>query len=88
MKCGSKRRKSRKTIEQDKLEALTKQQAIEEKLALFDKIVAENAKFKAQPELGSKAEKVLSQMLDAGFVQRDASGEWIPGPNAATHQGQ
>ena len=36
MKVGSKRRRSKQTIEDEKLAALTKQQAIEDKLKLVD----------------------------------------------------
>jgi DNA-binding IclR family transcriptional regulator len=88
MKIGSKRRRTKQTIEDESLAALTKQQAIEEKLALFEKLKVENAQLKAQPETGSEAERVLSNMLQAGFVQREADGSWGPGPNAVTRGGQ
>ena len=55
MKLGSKRRRTKQTIEDEKLEAITKAQAIEEKLALLDKLQQENTTLKSQQEAGAKA---------------------------------
>ena len=67
---------------------MTKQQAIEEKLALFEKMKVENAHLKALPEVANEAEQVLTNMLNAGFVQRNDNGVWGPGPNASPSGGQ
>ena len=88
MKVGSKRRRTKQTIIDDNTAALSKAQAVEEKLALLEKLKVENAHLKAQPEVGSEAERVLSNMLDAGFVMRDSNGEWGPGPNVNQTMGQ
>ena len=44
MKIGSKRRRTKQQIEDDKNVALSKQQAIEEKLMLIENLQRENAK--------------------------------------------
>jgi len=44
MKIGSKRRRTKQQIEDDKNVALSKQQAIEEKLVLIENLQRENAK--------------------------------------------
>ena len=79
MKVGSKRRRTKMQIEEEKADALTKQQAIEEKLAFLETLVQENAALKAKQEGPNEAELVLSQMLEAGYVQRDGEGNWGPG---------
>ena len=71
MKVGSKRRRTKQTIEDERVAAEAKAQAIEEKLATIDRVLQENARLKAQPEPSSVTERVLEQMLEQGFVQRD-----------------
>lgn len=71
MKVGSKRRRTKQTIDDERVAAEAKAQAIEEKLATIDRVLQENARLKAQPEPSSVAERVLEQMLEQGFVQRD-----------------
>ena len=48
----------------------------------------ENAHLKALPEMANEAEQVLTNMLNAGFVQRNDNGVWGPGPNASSSGGQ
>ena len=48
MKVGSKRRRSRATIQSQKIEALTKAQAIEDKLKNLERLIEENAELKQQ----------------------------------------
>ena len=60
MKVGSKRRRTKQTIEDEKMAAEVKAQAIEEKLATIDRVLQENARLKAQPEPNSDAERVLA----------------------------
>ena len=43
MKIGSKRRRTKQQIEDDKLAAQTKAAAIEEKLKMLDQVIQENA---------------------------------------------
>ena len=86
MKIGSKRRRTKQQIEDDKLEALTKQQAIEEKLLLIARLQQENAELKAKSPPVEEAQVILTQMLDQGFVHRDEDGKWGPGPGADPSQ--
>ena len=88
MKIGSKRRRTKQQIEDEKLEALTKAAAIEDKLKSIDRLQAQLSDMKAQQQEDNEAERILSQMMDQGFVQRDESGQWGPGPNASLTQGQ
>lgn len=68
MKVGSKRRRTKQEIEDDKAAALAKQEAIQEKLNLIARLQQENAQLKALPQEDSEAERVLSQMLQSGYV--------------------
>ena len=79
MKIGSKRRRTKQQIEDDKLEALTKQHAIEEKLNLIARLQQENAELKAKSPPVEEAQVILTQMLEQGFVHRDDDGKWLPG---------
>ena len=47
MKVGSKRRRTKQTIEDERVAAEAKAQAIEEKLATIDRVLQENARLKA-----------------------------------------
>ena len=64
MKVGSKRRRGRQQIEDEKLEAETKQRAIEEKLSLFEKVMKENTQLKTEQQGDSEARQVLNFMLE------------------------
>ena len=64
MKVGSRRRRGRQQIEDEKLEAETKRKATEEKLALFDKLKQENAKLKTEQQEETEARQVLNAMLN------------------------
>ena len=68
MKVGSKLRRTKQEIEDDKAAALAKQEAIQEKLNLIARLQQENAQLKALPQEDSEAERVLSQMLQSGYV--------------------
>ena len=88
MKIGSKRRRTKQQIEDEKLAALTKAAAIEDKLKSIDRLQAQLSDMKAQQQEDNEAERILSQMMDQGFVQRDENGQWGPGPNASLTDGQ
>ena len=88
MKIGSKRRRTKQEIEDDNLAAATKQQAVEEKLQLIERLQQENAELKAKSPPVEEAQRILTQMLEAGFVERDEQGAWGPGPNATTPLGK
>ena len=47
---------------------VAKQEAIQEKLNLIARLQQENAQLKALPQEDSEAERVLSQMLQSGYV--------------------
>ena len=80
MKVGSKRRRTKQEILDDKAKAEAKAAAIDEKLALLDNLLQENAQLKAAAGGESEAERILSQMLAAGHVHRGPDGNWNPGP--------
>ena len=79
MKIGSKRRRSRATIEAQKLEALTRQQAIEDKLKNLERLIEENAELKQQQEAGAKAQQAIQEMLSSGYLVVDSDGGYVPG---------
>ena len=56
MKPGSKRRRTKQEIKEEKLSAVTKAQAIEDKLKALERIVEENVELKQQQEAGMKAQ--------------------------------
>ena len=86
MKPGAKRRRTKQQIKDEKFEALTKQQAIEDKLKALERIVEENAELKQQQEAGMKAQQALQSMMESGFVGVDESGNYIPGQNVTQSQ--
>ena len=87
MKIGSKRRRTKQQIEDDKLAAQVKAAAIEEKLKMLDQVIQENAQIKAQQQQKSEAEEVVSALLEQGIIQKDRHGTWGPGPNAGQSNG-
>ena len=48
----------------------------------------ENASLKAKQEAPNEAEHVLTQMLEAGYVQRDGEGNWGPGAGFSQTKGE
>ena len=60
MKIGSKRRRTKQEIEDDKLAVISKQIAIEEKLALIENLQRENAKLKSQQPSNDEATEILT----------------------------
>ena len=89
MKVGSKRRRTKQQIEDDKVAALVKAEAIEEKLKMLDQVIKENAEIKAnQEQQKSEAENVVSHLIDQGLIHKDNNGTWGPGPNAGQTLGQ
>ena len=75
-------------IEEQKLAAVTKQMAIEEKLKTIDHLQAQLSQVEALQNTENEATNVLKQMMAQGFVQRDENGNWGPGPNVNQTQGQ
>ena len=61
---------------------MTKQQAIEDKLKTIERLQQDLAEVRAQQMSPSEAQRVLADMLQAGFVERDANGEWQAGPGS------
>ena len=79
MKPGSKRRRTKQEIKEEKLAAVTKAQAIEDKLKALERLVEENAELKQQQEAGMKAQQALQSMMESGFVGMDENGTYVPG---------
>ena len=79
MKVGSKRRRTKQEIEDQKMEAIAKHQAIQDKLASYDQLKQELESFKQQAEENAEASEVIENMLLQGFVERDEDGGIIPG---------
>ena len=88
MKSGSKRRRSRATIEAQKLEALTRQQVIEDKLKNLERLIEENAELKQQQEAGTKAQVAIQQMMSAGYIQVAEDGSYCPGEDYGQTEGR
>ena len=88
MKIGSRRRRSKATIETERLEALTRQQAIEDKLKNLERLMEENAELKQQQEAGTKAQQAIQQMLSTGYIGVDQNGDYCPGEGQSQTEGR
>ena len=78
MKVGSKRRRTKQEILDQKEESMMKQQAIEEKLAKFDQMKRELEQAKQMAEVNAEASEIVQGMLDQGFVEKAEDGTIMP----------
>ena len=79
LKVGSKRRRTRAEIEEIKLNEMDRmahQASQEQRIRELEQEVRQS---KSKVASASKAENVLNQMLDAGFVVENEDGEFVPG---------
>ena len=81
MKVGSKRRRTKQEILDQKSEALIKQQAIEEKLAKYDQLQQELQEAKQKAEANSNAREIVNEMLEQGYVEVNDDGQLQPSQN-------
>ena len=79
MKIGSKRRRSKQQIADEKDEAMIKQQAIDDKLAKMEKLQAELADAQQQILDNQSASELVTNMIDQGFVKMNQEGVMVPG---------
>ena len=79
MKVTSKRRRTRQEIEDAKVSALAKEQAVQDKLKTIDRLQAQLAEVQAQQQVYQKDQEALGNMLQAGFLARDENGNYVPG---------
>ena len=87
MAVGSKRRRTKLEIHEQKLEALSRQQAIEDKLKNLERLLEENAELKQQQDAGKKAQWTLQNMVSQGFLAVDEDGDFVPGQGHTTTKG-
>ena len=81
MKIGSKRRRTRQEIDDDKLESATKQQALEAKLKNFERLQQENQALQQQAQENAGANELVASMMAEGFIVQDGDGNIGPSPN-------
>ena len=79
LKVGSKRRRTRAELEEIKLQELEKVAQAHEREKRIMELEDELVQSKSKVASAEKAEAVLNQMLDAGFVVQDEFGEIVPG---------
>ena len=79
LKVGSKRRRTRAEIEEIKLQEMDRMAHQASQEARIRELEQEIRQSKSKVASASKAEDVLNQMLDAGFVMENEAGEIIPG---------
>ena len=78
MKVGSKRRRTKQEIRDQKEESMVKQQAIEDKLAKFDQMKRELEQAKQIAEENAEASEIVQGMIDQGFVEKAEDGTIMP----------
>ena len=74
LQAGSKRRRTKKQIEEEKQEEILKRQQIEAKVANFDALQAKVAMLEENQRQGQAAADLVKQFLDAGVVEQDEDG--------------
>ena len=79
MKVTSKRRRTRQEIEDAKVSALAKEQAVQDKLKTIDRLQAQLAEVQAQQQVYQKDQEALANMLSTGFLARDENGNYVLG---------
>ena len=87
MAVGSKRRRTKLEIHEQKLEALSRQQAIEDKLKNLERLIEETAELKQQQDAGAKAQQTLQSMFDSGYIDVDNNGDYVPTQGLTHTQG-
>ena len=78
MKVGSKRRRTKQEILDQKQEAVVKQQAIEDKLANYEVMKQQLEEARQLAEENADASEVVQGMLEQGFVERADDGSYMP----------
>lgn len=78
MKVGSKRRRTKQEILDQKNEAVVKQQAIEDKLANYEVMKQQLEEARQLAEENAGASEVVQGMLEQGFVERADDGSYMP----------
>jgi uncharacterized protein (DUF3084 family) len=69
MKVGSKRRRTKQEIEDQKMEDLTKRQAVEDKMKAFVNLQAELQATQQQVTQNQSAADALQSMMHQGFIE-------------------
>jgi uncharacterized protein (DUF3084 family) len=79
MKVGSKRRRTKQEIEDQKMEDLTKRQAVEDKMKAFVNLQAELQATQQQVTQNQSAADALQSMMHQGFIEQGPDGIYRPG---------
>ena len=74
LKAGIKRRRTQQQIKDQKAEEEVRQQAIEEKLAKFEKLQQDYEQVKQEAQTNEQARNILANMIDSGQAQVDQNG--------------
>ena len=80
LRCGQKRRRTKTEIHEEKEEARLKQDAIEEKLARFDELLAKNEELERDVIQHQGASMILGDLESKGKIHIAKSGDvLVPG---------
>lgn len=79
MKIGSKRRRTKQEIMDQKTETQVKAQALNDKLASFERLQQELEDAKQQAQINQESNNVVNQMIDSGYVELGMDGMIRPG---------
>ena len=81
LKVGTKRRRTRQEILDEKEEARLKEESIEEKLAALEGLALRCARSEAKAKENESANDILKSFLDKGMAVIGDDGVWIVNPN-------
>ena len=77
LKIGSKRRRTRREIEEQKQSELERENDIRTKLARLDMVEQQLRRANEQNEINKKATRVMSDLINAGVVREEAENSFV-----------
>ena len=87
LKIGTKRRRTKQEISEEQEEARIKEEAVESKLAKFDKMKEKVKELEGDVESNKAADVILRSMIKDGYVVMDADGNvTVPSAKDAEQQ--
>ena len=75
IKVGTKRRRTKAQIIQEKQDSIAKEAEIQAKLAKFDEIMQTNALLHQQAQSNQAAAEILTDLVKKGIVDKDENGQ-------------
>ena len=77
LKVGSKRRRTRREIEEQKQSELERENDIRTKLARLDMIEQQLRQANEQNQINKKASRVMSDLINAGVLREEAENSFV-----------